>query len=213
MVTVNISKMVKGIVNLTRKVIPALSSDRLVNIKSMNEMPESILASLIRNGDKSIVQVGMNQCAAARITQNGITTIFTDGLAGCNSVGLITKGLDGNPIAMLSHYTPLPASRGNQVEALTKQLNMYEYYFDKSFKPKIFYNLRDNEPNNPILSQCREMLNKRIKNYDEIIMPYQNTQRPHFFSTANIFQFNPSNLNELKVTGVGEVEKNINLFL
>ena len=91
MVAVNISKMVKGIVNLTRKVIPALSSDKLVNIKSWNEVPELILASSIRNGDKSIVQVGMNQCAAARITQNGITTIFTDGLAGCNSVGLVTK--------------------------------------------------------------------------------------------------------------------------
>lgn len=213
MVAVNISKMVKGIVNLTRKVLPVLSSERLVNIKSMNEMPESILASLIRNGDKSIVQVGMNQCAATRITQNGITTIFTEGLAGCNSVGLVTKGLDGNPIAMLSHYTPLSTSRANQVEVLRKQLDMYQYYFDKSSKPKIFYNLRDNEPNNPILSQCREMLNKRLGNYDEIIMPYQNTQRPHFFSTANIFQFNPSNLNELKVTGVGEVEKNINLLL
>lgn len=208
-----------SILNLTRKVLPKLSKVSAENIKYINNMPEMVLAKAIRDGNKNIVHVGMNECSAVRILPNKINTIYTDALAGCNSVGVVAKGLDGNPIAILSHYTPLPVSRQNQASSIAKQLDVYDYYIDKTVKPKVFYNVRGREVNgqfepcgNAIMGELRNVFNKFFKNgYEEKVMPYQNAGRPGFFSSANIFQFNPSKTSELKITAVGEKEHFIDL--
>jgi|GEM_PF-2957429 len=201
------------ILNLTRKILPKLSAESNNNIEAIKKMPEIVLNAMSKSGDTSIVQVGMNQCAAARITPNGINTIFTDGLAGCNSVGIVAKGLDGKPIAILSHYTPLPKSLNLQVEAINKQLQTYGYFMDKQTKPTVFYNLRENFINeNPIIPKVNGLLESFFKQgINKQITPYQNSNRPAFFSSANIFQFDKTNLNKLKITNVGEKEQFIDL--
>lgn len=208
-----------GIVNLTRAVMPKLSKISKVNIESVNSMPEMVLNKMIRNGQKGIVHVDMNRCAAARITEQGINTIYTDGLAGCNSVGLVAKGLDGKPIAMLSHYVPTNVS--GQISALEKQLSTYNYYIDKSYKPKLFFNIRgENTSNgftatqNPIVEKVKEVMSKFFpKGSDVSIEPYLTQSTEPFFSRANIFQFDPTNLNKLKITNVGEKEKFLDLMM
>ncbi|MBD5402045.1 hypothetical protein HDR58_04520 [bacterium] len=194
-------------INLTRKILPALSSSKAENIRAIKSMPESILTSAINSGDKSIVHVGMNQCAAVRTTPEGITTVFTDGLAGCNSIAFVSKGLDGFPVIISSHYTPLKTSQEKQISAIQKQLDTFWTWLDKSVKPKVFLNLRDNEPNNPIIKSYRELLKKYFPNgVNEKIEYYKNSDRAPFFSSANIFQFDPKDMNKFKVTFVGEVE-------
>lgn len=208
-----------GIVNLTRAALPKLSKISKVNIESVNSMPEMVLNKMIRNGQKGIVHVDMNRCTAARITEQGINTIYTDGLAGCNSVGLVAKGLDGKPIAMLSHYVPTNVS--GQISALEKQLATYDYYLDKSYKPKLFFNIRgENTSNgftatqNPIIEKVKEVMSKFFpKGSDISIEPYLTQSTEPFFSRANIFQFDPANLNKLKITNVGEKEKFLDLMM
>ncbi|MDR1327053.1 MAG: hypothetical protein LBJ74_01460 [Heliobacteriaceae bacterium] len=206
--------------NLTRKFLPALSKLSAENKLFINAMPEMRLAQMLRNGDKNIVQVGMNQCKAARILPGKIHTIYTDGLAGCNSVGVVAKGLDGNPVAILSHYTPLQTSRQLQMSVIDKQLQTYDYYLDKTFSPKIFYNIPGYPDEkqvlqpcvNPLVESIKSVFNKWFKSgYDEHIALYQCRNRPAFFSSANIFQFDPKNVNNLKITTVGEKEHFINL--
>ena len=206
-----------SIVNLTRKFVPELSRDTKQNLNFLNKMPEMRLWNMIKNGDKSIVHVGMNECAAARITAEGINTIYTDALSGCNSVSIVMKGLDSKPIAIQSHYTPLKESLKNQLAALEKQLRTYDYYTDKTQKPKLFFNIRGlvtrSNPDeiigvpNPIINQVRLLLDKFFKNgAEEKIIYYQNNGRPAYFSSANILQFDKENLNKLKLTTVGEKE-------
>lgn len=178
------------------------------------QMPEMVLSSLLSKGDGHIVHVGMNESGAARILPDRIHTIYTDGLAGCNSIGLVAKGKDGQPIAILSHYTPLELSQHNQAEAIAKQLETYGAYFDQSTDPKVFYNVPgyfDEEGLKPcfnrIYDKVRPVLDKFLhNNYEEQVILYQNKNRPPFFSSANIFQFDPENLNKCKMTAVGEKE-------
>ena len=56
-----------GILNLTRKILPTVSKLSRQNRQNVMEMPEMVLRSMIRNGDKKIIQVGMTECKAARI--------------------------------------------------------------------------------------------------------------------------------------------------
>lgn len=209
--------MVGKIINLTRTVIPKISANTKENIKNINSMPEMILHQMRTRGDKSIVHVDMNHCAAARITSNGINTIYTDALNGCNSVGIITKLKTGAPLAILSHY--VPSNTDGQVKALEKQLNTYDSYIDKNYKPKIFFNIRgysdygkfEAVPND-IIDKVKTLISKFFpKEVDTSITPYKTKGRCAFFSSANIFQFDPENLTKLKITNVGENEKFIDL--
>ena len=175
-----------GILNLTRKILPTVSKLSRQNRQNVMEMPEMVLSSMIRNGDKKIIQVGMNECKAARILPERIHTIYTDGLAGCNSIGIISKGKDGNPIAILSRYTPLPVSQ-----------TVPGYLDEGQLKPCV----------NNVFEKIRAVLEKFFNNnYEEQIILYQNRNRPAYFSSANIFQFDPKDLSKCKMTTVGEKE-------
>lgn len=204
-----------SIVNLTRNFIPQLSRLSAENRVSVNNMPEMVLAKMMREGDKNIISVGMNECKAARILPDKINTIYTYGLASCNSVGVIAKGLDGYPITILSHYSPLPLSKDLQASTLEKQLRTYDYFIDKSKRPKLFFNvpgyINDSGELKPcvnnIFEKIRAVMDKFFnKNYDEDIILYQGKNRPPFFSSANIFQFDTKNPNKVKMTTVGENE-------
>ncbi len=209
-----------AIQNLTRQILPKISLNSKDNIRFINEMPEMVLSNAIRSGNKKIVHVGMNESAAVRISQRGVNTVYTDALAGCNSVGVITKTVDGKPLIVLSHYTPLPESVKRQCAAIDKQLSVYDSYIDKSVKPDIFFNVRGYtdldgilkpQPNN-IFDEVRNVLSRFFpKGVKETVTPYPNSKRPAFFSSANIFQFDSKNLNKLKMTTVGEKEHFIDL--
>ena len=211
-----------AILDLTRKVLPKLSATGRESIRHIKNIPEMRLYNAISNGDNSIVHVGMNENAAVRITEKGINTIYTDALNGCNAVGVIAKGLDRKPIAMLSHYTPLPVSLQKQLDTLQKQLQTYDYYIDKSAKPTVFFNIRGHiKPmtkdelvcsENPIIDGVRQILAKIFpKGTQEHIVPYPTYCTPAYYSHANIYQFDKANLNKLKVTTVGEKEHFIDL--
>ena len=164
-----------SIINLTRKAVPAISRISSQNKEAVNAMPEMVLAGMMRKGDKNIIHVGMNECKAARILPDRIHTIYTDGLASCNAVGIVMKGKDGFPIAILSHYTPLPVSKDLQAAALEKQLGTYDYFIDKTKKPKLFFNVPGYEDEgqlkpcvNNIFEKIRTVMDKFFnKNYDE----------------------------------------------
>lgn len=209
--------MVEGIINLTRKVLPRLSANAKDNIANINSMPEMVLNKMVRNGDKSILHTDMNQCTAAIIRKNGITTSYTDALHGCNSVGAVIKLKNGENLCVLSHY--VPTNINGQVEAVKKQLTTYSRYINNDRKPKLFFNIRgfnnngklDAVPNN-IVDKIIELFNGRFKKgVDYTITPYENGNRHAFFSSANIFQFSPNDTNKLKITNVGEIEKFIDL--
>lgn len=211
--------MVSKIINLTRSFVPKLSANARENVASVNAMPEFVLAKMMRDGNKGIVRVDMNHCTAARITENGINTIFTDSLCGCNAVGLITKCVDGKPLAILSHY--VPTNNAGQLSALEKQLAKYEYYTDKNFKPKLLMNVRGCEsfPGGELeacptafIDKVKELVGKFFpRGVETSVTPYPTKNRSAFFSSANIYQFDPSDLNKVKITNVGEKEKFIDL--
>ncbi|MDD3419231.1 MAG: hypothetical protein PHE78_01375 [Candidatus Gastranaerophilales bacterium] len=205
-----------NITNFTRKFVPLLSDIKAENIKAIQNIPENRLAQMIQSGDKSVVQVGMNQSAATRILPNGINTLYTDGLAGCNATLLVSKGLDGNPIALMSHYTPLEKSRQLNVTAFEKQLNAYSYYMDPKTKPKVFFNVRGEETQgvlkevpNPIMEQLNGVLKKFFpQGIDQKVIPYSTKNISPFDSHAMIAQFDK---NKMKLTTVGEKEHFIDL--
>lgn len=210
-----------NVLDLTRKVIPQLSKIKGENINAINHMPENVLSKMIQNGDKTIVKVGMNESKAVRVLENGTKTHFTDGLNGCNGVQVVAKGLDGNPISVMSHYTPLELSRLNNQKAIEKQLDMYNYYIDKTVKPKVFFNIAGKEVNgqlvakeNPLLAQLKSVLDKFFKQgYEEKIIPYEAVNKTPFDSKAMISQFEKtSNGWDMKLTTVGEKEHFINLW-
>lgn len=209
--------MVGNIKNLTRAFIPKLSANAKENIASINAMPEMVLNKMIHNGDKSIVHVDMNQCVAARITPEGINTIYTDALNGCNSIGIVLKLKNGNPLAILSHY--VPTNTNGQVNAIEKQLDTYNSHIDKSYRPRVFCNIRGFDDYgkfeavpNEIVEKVKTIISKFFsKGLDLNITPYPTKGRGAFFSSANIFQFDPQDLNKLKITNVGEKEKFIDL--
>lgn len=207
------------ILDLTRKVLPSLSKVSSRNRDTVNSMPEMVLAKMIREGDKKIVHVGMNECKAVQILPDKIHTIYTDALASCNSVGIIMKGKDGNPVAILSHFIPSASSNELQASSIKYQIETLNPLIDKTNKPKVFYNVPGYESEerlkpcvNNIFGKIREALDKFFnKNYDEQIIPYKTKNRPPFYSSANIFQFDTGNPNKLKMTTVGEQEHFIDL--
>lgn len=207
-----------GILNLTRKIIPKIGPDKIKNIEAIHNLPEMVLTNMLNKGNQNILHVDMNQCAAAIIKQSGVSTVFTDSLGGCNAVGLIAKTTTGEPLAILSHYVPTATS--NQVVALSKQLETYSPYLDKTYKPKLFFNTRaiktaEGElisPPNLIYEKVKALISKffpqGVETYSEL---YPTNSRGAFYSSANIFQFDPENLNKLKITFVGEKEKFLDL--
>ena len=209
--------MESKIINLTRKSLPRLSPYSRVNRESINNMPEMVLSRKMLCGDKSIIHVDMNHCTAARISKKGINTIYTDALNGCNSVGIIAKALDNKPVTVLSHY--VPTNVDGQTRAIEKQLNLYDSYLDKSFTPKLFFNIRGwnsfgklEAVPNPIVEKVKNILKKFFpQGIETTIIPYLTKIRPAFFSSANIFQFVPADLSKVKITFVGEKEKFLDL--
>ena len=177
-----------------------------------------VLHRMCSNGDKSILRVDMNHCGAAIIRKGGINTVYTDALHGCNSVGAAIKLNNGESLFMLSHY--VPTNTTGQIEALAKQLDTYKAYINPMQEPKLFFNIRGYKPDginlepepNPIVDGVKKLFSKFFNQKADVhITPYQNQKRPAFFSSANIFQFDPQNLKNLKITNVGEKEKFITL--
>ena len=210
--------MVSKIINLTRTVVPKISASSKANIEAVNSMPEMVLNKMVRNGDKSIVHVDMNHCAAARISEDGINTIYTDGLCGCNSVGVITKCIDGKPLAILSHY--VPTNNAGQLKALETQLEKYDYYIDKNYQPRVLMNISGHESipgkmvtnPNPLVEKVKDLVSRFFpKGVETSITPYPTKNRGAFFSSANIYQFDPADVNKVKITNVGEKERFIDL--
>lgn len=210
--------MVYNIKNLTRTTLPNVSSNMSANRTSILSMPEMVLNKMIRDGDKSIVHVDMNHCEAVRISRCGINTIYTDGLCGCNSIGIIAHLLDGNILAILSHYVPTNCK--GQLEALQEKLAAFNQFLDKTRKAKILMNVggyKDDfgklQPSpSTITEKLKELATKFFgKNSDTIITPYPTKNRGAFFSSANIYQFDSQDINNVKVTNVGEQEMYLDL--
>lgn len=206
-----------SVLNLTRKVLPKMSAIPKNNIAAINSMPEMVLNRKLRDGAQNIVHCDMNQCAAAIISPNGIDTIYTDALAGCNAVNIITKLKDKRFLSILSHY--VPTNIAGQLTAIEKQLQTYAPHIDKNYQPRTFLNIRGRntyeglEPvPNPIVDKLKCLLEKFFPQGNKIdITPYPTAKRPAFFSSANIFQFDPADTAKLKITSVGEKEKFIDL--
>lgn len=210
--------MVSKIINLTRAFVPKVTANSKANREAVMSMPEMVLNNMKRSGDKSIVHVDMNHCAAARISEKGINTIYTDGLCGCNSIGVITKCIDGKPLAILSHY--VPTNNAGQLKALETQLKKYDYYLDKSYKPKLLMNVGGYESSpgnlqtcpNPLIDKVKSLVAKFFpKGAETNVTPYPTRNRGAFFSSANIYQFDPADVNKVKITNVGEKERFIDL--
>lgn len=207
-----------AIINLTRKVLPSISLVKADNIKSLKEMPEMVLGQMKRNGSNNILQVDMNRCAAAIINPQKIHTVYTEGLAGCDAVGSVMKLKDGRFLCLQSHY--VPTNLEGHVKAIEKQLQTYAPHLDTSYSPRTFFNIRGVQNGekleiapNPIVDKVKDVFAKMFPNGCKTsVTPYQNTNRQPFFSTANIFQFNPQNVNQLKITSVGEKEAFIDLM-
>ncbi len=208
-----------SITNLTRTSLPIASKSILENKKNVMEIPEMILHKMKSQMPENIVHVGMNECKTVKISPNEAHTVFTDGLASCNAVSLVTKDKQGNPIVILSHYTPLPSSQIEQAGAIEKQLETYGACFDKSCKTKVFYNVPGYMSEeglkpcvNTIFGKIKAVLDKFLNNnYEEKIIPYQSKNRPAYFSSANIFQFDTKDINKCKMTTVGENEHFFNV--
>lgn len=204
-----------NILNLTRKIIPKVSAIKAENIRAVNEIPEMVLSRMAGLGDKTIQKIGMNESKGMRILESGTTTAFTDGLNGCNGVLCVAKGLDGNPISILSHYTPLEKSRALNKNAIEKQLDTFDYYIDKNTKPKVFYNLPEKVgEENPIIGQLKSVFDKFFKQgYEEKIIPYETKNITPFDSKAMIAQYGKEDGKwGMKLTTVGEKEHNISLW-
>lgn len=209
------------ILDLTRKFIPKLSHIKSENIRAINDIPEHVLTKMINQSNKTIQHVGMNESKAVRISENGINTIFTDGLNGCNGVSCVVKGLDGNPMVIMSHYTPLATSRTLNTNAFEKQLDAYDYFIDKSVKPKVFYNITGKNVDgqlvaneNPLITQLKSVFDKFFKQgYEEKIIPYESVAKTPFDSHAMISQFEKAATGwDMKLTTVGEQEHFLKLW-
>lgn len=209
--------MVSKIINLTRKELPRISANSRANIDAINSLPEMVLHRMSKEGNKSILHCDMNQSVAGIISPNGINTVYTNALHGCNSCNVIAKLQDNRFVSILSHY--VPTNVDGQINAIEKQLKTYQKYFDNKYQPRVFLNIRDQhnglKPDritNPIIEKLQNLLSKFFPQGNKTtITPYQNKDRPAFFSSANIFQFDPDNISSLKVTNVGEKELFVNL--
>ena len=180
-------------------------------------MPEMVLNRKITQGSNNILHVGMNKCESAVIQKGGINTVYTDALNGCNSVGAVVRMKDGNSLFCLSHY--YPTNTDEQTKAIKSQLEKYKDVIDTNSIPKLFFNIRGYNDmgklvavDNPILEKVTSLFSSFFKKTPTVkVTPYLNKGRPAYFSSANIFQFNPRKLSELKITNVGEKESYINL--
>lgn len=206
-----------SVLNLTRKVLPKISAVSKKNIEAVSSMPEMVLGRQIRDGAQNIVHCDMNHSVGAIISQGGINTIYTDALNGCNSVNIITKLKDKRFLSILSHY--VPTNIEGQLSAINKQLQTYLPHIDMNYRPKAFLNIRGRQTYeglepvpNPIVEKLKTLLDKFFPQGSKMdITPYPTQNRPAFFSSANIFQFDPSDTSKLKITNVGEQEKFIDL--
>lgn len=209
--------MCSGITNLSRKVLPTVSAVSSKNKQSVNAMPEMVLARLKREGANNIVYCDMNQSVAAIISPNGINTVYTDSLNGCNAADIVAKLKDGRNLVITSHH--VPTNVDGQMRALEQQLKTYSPYIDTTSKGKAFLNIRGHERNgslepekNPIVDKVVELMQKFFPKGSKVdITPYQNADRPAFFSSAHILQFDPNDLNKVKITNVGEKERFLDL--
>lgn len=199
-----------SILNLTRKVLPSVSKIPQKNIEAVNSIPEMVLRRMMRDGAQNIVYCDMNHSAAAVISPEGINTIFTDGLSGCNFANIITKLKDKRFLSISSHY--VPTNRSGQIAANEKQLKIYTPHLDTSYKPRVFFNIKNDEKNpNMIVENFKALLNKFFpQGYKIEVTPYQSSSHP-FASTANITQFDPADISKIKITNVGEKERFIDL--
>ncbi|MBS5802452.1 MAG: hypothetical protein KIC80_05490 [Brachyspira sp.] len=206
-----------SIVNLTRTIRPTGTQLASESLNYMRTMPEIVLAKMERNGNKNVIYVGMNECKSAKILPDGVDTIYTDAIASCNAIGIIMKGKNGKPVALLSHYKP--SANELQASAIAKELQIYEPLIDKAYMSKVFYNVPGYESNgdlkpcvNNVFGKVRQVLDKFFnRNYEEKVTLYKSQNRPPFFSSANIFQFDPQDSSKLKMTTVGEKEHFIDL--
>ena len=207
-----------AIINLTRTSIPQkVSTVAKHNIEAMLSMPEMVLFEKIVHGDKSIVKCVMNKAVAEEISSKGVTTIYTDGLAGCNSINVITKLNNNRFLSVMSHYTPI--SIKEQISTIAKLLKENLDRMNKNYEPRVFLNLRGVDRGNGlevapnrVIGKLQEMLDKFFPQGVKMdITPYKYFGRPAFFSSANIFQFDPKKISSLKITNVGEQEKFVNL--
>lgn len=211
-------KSIMAITNLTRTFIPQkVSTVARQNIEATFSMPEMVLFRKTVNGDKSVARCAMNQAIAKEISSSGITTIYTDSLSGCNSINVITKLNNNRFLSVMSHYTPIFINE--QVAAIAKLLKANIGKMNKNYEPRVFLNLRgvDKENGlevipNRVVGKLQEMLDKLFPQGVKMdITPYKYFGRPAFFSSANIFQFDPKKISFLKITNVGEQEKFVNL--
>lgn len=207
-----------AITNLTRTFIPQkVSTVARQNIEATFSMPEMVLFRKTVNGDKSVARCAMNQAIAKEISSNGITTIYTDSLSGCNSINVITKLNNNRFLSVMSHYTPIAINE--QVSAIAKLLKANIGRMNKNYEPRVFLNLRGVDRGNGlevipnrVIGKLQEMLDKLFPQGVKMdITPYKYFGRPAFFSSANIFQFDPKKISSLKITNVGEQEKFVNL--
>lgn len=180
-------------------------------------MPEMVLNRMIRDGAQNIVHCDMNHSVGAIISPNGINTVYTDALAGCNAVNIITKLKDKRFLSILSHY--VPTNIEGQINAIKKQLQTYLPHIDMNYQPRAFLNIRGRQTYNglepvpnPIVDKLKALLDKFFPQGHKMeITPYPTQNRPAFFSSANIFQFDPADTSKLKITNVGEKEKFVDL--
>lgn len=211
-------KSIMAITNLTRTSIPQkVSTVARQNIEATFSMPEMVLFRKTVNGDKSVARCAMNQAIAKEISSSGITTIYTDSLSGCNSINVITKLNNNRFLSVMSHYTPIFINE--QVSAIAKLLKANIGKMNKNYEPRVFLNLRGVDKGNGlevipnrVVGKLQEMLDKLFPQGVKMdITPYKYFGRPAFFSSANIFQFDPKKISSLKITNVGEQEKFVNL--
>lgn len=207
-----------AIINLTRTNIPkTVSKVARQNIDTASSMPEFVLSRKVARGDKSIAKCEMGSAIAEEISSNGVTTVYTDGLAGCNAINVVAKLNNNRFLSVLSHFAPVFVNE--QVATIAKLLSANANRVNKNYEPYVFMNLRGmNKGNgleiipNPIIAKMQEMLEKIFPQGVKIdVTPYQLSKRPEFFSSANVFQFDPKKISTLKVTNVGEQEKFIDL--
>lgn len=64
------------------------------------------LSKAVKSGAKGIVEVEPEEGKAVNPVQDGVSYLFTGSLNGCQACTIIAKGKNGNPIAILTHYTP-----------------------------------------------------------------------------------------------------------
>lgn len=207
-----------AITNLTRTNIPqTVSKVARQNIDATFSMPEFVLFRKTVHGDKSIAKCDMNKAIAEEISSKGVTTVYTDGLAGCNAINVVTKLNNNRFLSVLSHFAPIYLNE--QIAAISKLLKANASRINKNYEPRVFMNLRGVDRGNglevipnPIIAKMQEMLaNLFPQGVKMDITPYQLFKRPAFFSSANVYQFDPKRISTLKITNVGEQEKFIDL--